>query len=54
MQPVIAAGLCLDCSEMSSDKWHRLQPNTNHVEQLHQASYQASGRYVSILEAIKA
>lgn len=50
----IAAGLCFAYSQMTYLQWNSCERSTNHVEQLHEASYQASGRYSSLLKVIKA
>jgi hypothetical protein len=53
MHPAIAAGICKDCSNISPRDWDIIPSSTNYVEQLHQASYQASGRYTSLINAIR-
>ncbi|KAH6974844.1 hypothetical protein EDB80DRAFT_741147 [Ilyonectria destructans] len=53
-EAVIAAGLCFSCSQMTLLQWNSCERSTNHVEQLHEESYQASGRYSSLLKVIKA
>ncbi len=54
MQIVIAAGLCKGCTSMQTIQWNSCEPTTNHVEQMHEASYQASGRYSTLVKVIRA